>query len=492
MGVIARQSFKASIVGFLGVGVGAINVLFILPKFLTPEEIGVVSTIQRASILLYSLMILGVVFSIRKFNKETIRGKSYGHSQFLGANVIFLLGSITLYSLAYILNHDLFVDFFIQNSAGLVEFVYLPLVLAIVIVFFHYFFAISGSFYRITLPNFFNGFVNRVMVIFAIVAYGYGLLQFESFVYAYQFLFYGVPLVLTMLYVLKVLKVRIVIPSIQQLKDVLQDTFRYNVFLYLTITSSIIIISIDTLMISSMKGTYETGVYTIAFFIATIIEIPQRMLVQVASPMLSNKIKDNKLDDLKDIYQKSSMVQLFIGYSIFILIWFNLDALYAIMPNGNLYQTGATVVLLISAAKIIDIGFGLNKQIIEMSDYFSYNLYINILLSILVIVLNLILIPTYGINGAALASLLAVSTTNLISFLLVWFKSKIIPFSKKTLIILGYSLLSGFALHYFLPAIENPWLSIALNSLIMGAFILVLAYLIDMMRMVNELKIFRS
>ena len=138
-----------------------------------------------------------------------------------------------------------------------------------------------------------------------------------------------------MLYVLKVLKVRIVIPSIQQLKDVLQDTFRYNVFLYLTITSSIIIISIDTLMISSMKGTYETGVYTIAFFIATIIEIPQRMLVQVASPMLSNKIKDNKLDDLKDIYQKSSMVQLFNGYSIFILIWFNLDALYAILPNGN-------------------------------------------------------------------------------------------------------------------------------------------------------------
>ena len=42
-------------------------------------------------------------------------------------------------------------------------------------------------------------------MIFAIVAYAYGLLQFESF-NAYQFLFYGLPLVLTMLYVLKVLK----------------------------------------------------------------------------------------------------------------------------------------------------------------------------------------------------------------------------------------------------------------------------------------------
>ena len=79
-----------------------------------------------------------------------------------------------------------------------------------------------------------------------------------------------------------------------------------------------------------------------------------------------------------------------------------MDALYAIMPNGNLYQTGATV-LLISAAKIIDIGFGLNKQIIEMSDYLvttSTSIFTDI------IIVNLVLIPTYGINGAALASLL--------------------------------------------------------------------------------------
>jgi O-antigen/teichoic acid export membrane protein len=295
-----------------------------------------------------------------------------------------------------------------------------------------------------------------------------------------------------MWYVLKVLNVRVVFPSVQQLKDVLRDTFRYNVFLYLTITSSIIIVSIDTLMISSMKGTYDTGVYTIAFFIATVIEIPQRMLVQVASPILSNKIKDNKIDELKNIYQKSSMIQLFIGYSIFILIWFNLDAFYAIMPNGELYKTGTTVVLLISASKIIDIGFGLNKQIIEMSEYFNYNLYINVLLSILVIVLNLVFIPQYGINGAALASLLAVSTTNVISFFLVWFKSKIIPFSKETIIIIAYSLLTGLALHYFLPAIENPWLSIILNSLIMGVLILILAYFINMLSMLKELKILKS
>ena len=92
-------------------------------------------------------------------------------------------------------------------------------------------------------------------------------------------------------------------------------------------------------------------------------------------------------------------------------------------------------VLLISAAKIIDIGFGLNKQIIEMS-------------TILVTTSTSISYFRYWSSYLtwcdtdlwyqwAIQSLLAVSTTNFISFLLVWFKSKIIPFSKKTLIILA-------------------------------------------------------
>ncbi len=401
MGIIARQSIKASLVGFVGVGVGALTTLFILPKYLSADQIGILSTIQRASILIYSFMILGVVFSIRKFNKRSLSSPHYNHAQFLSSNLIFLLCSISLFSFLYFLFHDVFVELFIKNSANLIEFIYLPLGLAIGIVMFQFFFAISGSFLKIIIPNFGNNVLNRILVIVAILLFGWHLLDFQEFVYLYLFFFYIVPLILVTFYVLRILKVDFQLPNFQQIKHVFKDTATYNTYLYLTIASSIIIQSVDTLMISSMEGTSQTAVYTIAFFIATVIEIPQRMLIQVASPILSQKFEANKMDELKEIYKKSSIIQLFIGYCLFTLIWFNLDGIYDIMPNGDVYRGGINVVLFISMAKIIDIGFGLNKQIIEMSDYFRYNLFMNILLSVLVVVLNLVLIPKYGISGAA-------------------------------------------------------------------------------------------
>tara|TARA_B110000483_G_scaffold22548_1_gene26003 strand:- start:650 stop:2125 length:1476 start_codon:yes stop_codon:yes gene_type:complete len=488
MGIIARQSIKASLAGFMGVGIGALTVLFILPKYLTPDEIGVLSTLQRASILLYSFMLLGVVFSIRKFNKSNLKSKVYNHAQFLGANFIFLLASICFFSLLYFLFHEIFIKVFITNSSQLLDFLYLPLALAIGSVFFQYFFAVAGSFSRIAIPNIFNSVVNRLLVIVAILLFAWHVLAFNQFVHLYLFFFYIIPLLLIVFYVLKILKVEFSVPTINQLKGVFNDTLRYNTYLYFTITSSIMIVSIDTLMISSMQGTSQTAVYTIAFFIATVIEIPQRMLIQVASPILSLKLEENKMDELKNIYKKSSIIQLFVGYCLFTMIWFNLDAFYQIMPNGDLYKGGVWVVLLISIAKIVDIGFGLNKQIIEMSDYFNYNLYINILLSILVVGLNLFFIPKYGITGAALASLIAITISNLLSFLLVWVKSEISPFSKNTLIILSYTTITYVLFYNFLPDISNPILSICINSLFIGISIAVLFYLIDLYKLIRELK----
>ncbi|MCB0538119.1 MAG: hypothetical protein KDE33_11410, partial [Bacteroidetes bacterium] len=408
MGIIARQSIKASVVGFVGVGIGAVTTLFITPKFLTPEEIGTLSTIQRSSILLYSFMILGVIFSVRKFSSTDFSISKYNYKEFLGANLVFLSISCLLFSLVYVLLKDVILSFFIQNSEELSSFIYFPLFLAIVIVFSQFFFVVAGVSKRIVFPNFFNSVVNRLLSVAILIGYGYGLMKFYNFTILYMTAFYVLPFILISVYVLYFLKVRIEIPDRLKLKSVFKDTYKYNSFLYLTITSSIIIQSIDTIMISSMKGTADAAIYTIAFFIATIIEIPQRMLVQVASPIISNKLKSNDFKGLQVIYKESSLFQLFIAYVLFSGIWFNLDAIYKIMPNGSIYEAGWVVVLLISIAKITDIGFGLNKQIIEMSEYYNFNLFINIFMSLLVVVLNLVLIPKYGINGAALASLISV------------------------------------------------------------------------------------
>ena len=40
MGVIKRQGIKNTIITYIGILIGAVNVIFIQPKLLTPEELG--------------------------------------------------------------------------------------------------------------------------------------------------------------------------------------------------------------------------------------------------------------------------------------------------------------------------------------------------------------------------------------------------------------------------------------------------------------------
>ena len=47
MGVVIRQSFWSMLAIYLGIGIGFINAVILMPKFITPEETGLFRTIGR-------------------------------------------------------------------------------------------------------------------------------------------------------------------------------------------------------------------------------------------------------------------------------------------------------------------------------------------------------------------------------------------------------------------------------------------------------------
>src|ERR1041385_6635634 len=67
MGVIKRQTLKASVVSYVGAGIGMISYLFILPYCLTIAQIGLIRLISDAAILLGSLALFGSSFSVLYF-----------------------------------------------------------------------------------------------------------------------------------------------------------------------------------------------------------------------------------------------------------------------------------------------------------------------------------------------------------------------------------------------------------------------------------------
>src|SRR5687767_561315 len=67
MGIIIRQGLKYSTVAYVGVLIGAVNIIFIFPKILTPEQYGLVRLIQENGLFLASFVQLGAAHIADKF-----------------------------------------------------------------------------------------------------------------------------------------------------------------------------------------------------------------------------------------------------------------------------------------------------------------------------------------------------------------------------------------------------------------------------------------
>lgn len=230
-------------------------------------------------------------------------------------------------------------------------------------------------------------------------------------------------------------------------------------------------------MVTGYLGFEQNAIYVMAFFMATVIEIPKRSISQMADAIIANAFENERLDEVKKIYKQSSINQLIIGCFVFLLIVLNLDNIYAIMPAGEMYAPGKLVVIIIGIAKIIDMGFGVNSELIISSKHYKSNIYLVLILAALTIILNILLIPKLGLIGAALATMASLLLFNIIKLIFIYRQFNFQPFSKHTVSTLLLSLIS-FLIIFFLPSLENPILNTAFISVtltfVFGILVLIL------------------
>ena len=86
----------------------------------------------------------------------------------------------------------------------------------------------------------------------------------------------------------------------------------------------------------------------------------------------------------------------------------------------------------IGLARIIDMGTGLNAQIIGTSNFWKFEFVSGIILLSLMLPLNWVLTHMYGIQGPAISNLIGFTIYNLIRYLFLYRKFKMQPFTIKT------------------------------------------------------------
>ena len=130
-----------------------------------------------------------------------------------------------------------------------------------------------------------------------------------------------------------------------------------------------------------------------------------------------------------------------ISIFLFSIIWINYDNAVAALGLNAIYEEGKWVVFLLAMKNIIDMGTGVNGQIIGTSTFWRFDFFSGIILLILAVPLNIILVKEYGIVGSAVSNFTAYFIYNTIRIVFLKRKFNLLPFTQKT----AWAILHGAA-----------------------------------------------
>jgi O-antigen/teichoic acid export membrane protein len=151
---------------------------------------------------------------------------------------------------------------------------------------------------------------------------------------------------------------------------------------------------------------------------------------------------------------------------------------------GKTFGQGKYIVLFISLGHIVNIATGINGTIINTSKYYKADLYFQVLLVFMTVLMNIIFIPIYGLNGAALATGITLGVHNTLKSIYVYYKFNIHPFSVKTIYVLVVGIVL-FLLIQDLPVIYNLLLSSVIYSIFVAIVYWVVVYYTNISEDVN-------
>ena len=425
MGVIARQSIRGALANYLGVAIGFFVQFFIVTRYLKPEEIGLTRVLVDAAMLFSSLAQLGANSSIVRFFPYFKDGRN-NHGIF-GLSVLLPLAGFVLFSLAFLIFREPLLTLYSEKSPLLADYFYMVPMLTFFALYMTVFETNASVLLRITVPKLVHEVGIRLFTLAAYLLYGFGLISLDVFVWLFCGS-YGLAMVLNLLYLLSLGRISFRVDRHFLTRGKRREIVRYTFFMTAVVLAGNIPL-INSLFLGAKAGLALTGVYTIASYIANVVEVPYRSLGAISRPVIATAVKEEQWGEVNRLCRQVSLHQLLVSLLIFYIIWINIDALFAVIPNGREYVGGVGVVFVLGLAKVVNSSLSVGTDILNYSRHYPWALVFITVLTASAILFNNTLITTMGISGAAMATLCAYGLYYALLHGYLWRKLKVSVFS---------------------------------------------------------------
>lgn len=494
MGVVQRQGIKDSLVTYLGVALGAFNVLFIYTAFLSREELGLFQYLVNNAMILSPIVLLGASNLVVRYF-PLFRDDEGHHGGLLPLMLLLPTLGFLLAALAGWIAWPQIQIWLADKDPELLQ--YLPWLapLTLLMAYGQLLANYLRNFLRIVIPSLLDSVMIKICTALLSVGLYYGYFGLTGFVVG-LLTAYGLVVIGQLIYIARIGQLRLR-PDWHQLRQrpLVSEMAVYGLFGILGSLGGTMMVWLDKAIMPYLidnEGLAALGIYTIVAYIGTVIDVPKRSLEKITSPLIVDAFERDDLAEVHNLYRKTALNQLIAGMLFFLGIWLSIDDLLAIIPNGEVYAPAKNVVLLLGLNALFDMVTGNNSQIITYSRYFRFNFYILLVLAVLNIGFNVLFVREMGlyVQGAALATLCAVSLFNIAKLWFIYRKWRMHPFQRSMLSLLA---LGGviYGLEYLLfPGDWPPFVAIAVRSVCIGIAFLAGVYLLrispDLQQLIDD------
>ncbi|RAJ08398.1 O-antigen/teichoic acid export membrane protein [Chitinophaga skermanii] len=469
MGTIRHQGIQSTIITYLGVLIGAFNML-LFTKFLPPEVLGLTRLLNSIVAIFLTFSSLGSITMMNKFYPYYRDILSPKQRDLFGIVIILCVIGFTAMCIgAFIFKSNIIASYQAQSPLFTV---YFNAIFPYAFFFLIYGIIESYSFnqFKTVVPIFIREVLVRLLTTIIIVAFMLKFLHEAGFIITYT-LIYGIAAAVLISYLIKLNLFQFSFKISSLTKKLRKKIIGLTSIIYGGSLFSALAQNIDTLVISKVNGLATTAVFDLSTYISNVIMIPQKSVIAISVPVLSKAWKDKDFGRIQRIYERSSLILLTYALLIFFVIWLNFDSAFTILGLPDKYREGKWVVFILGMMRIMDLGTGVNSQIIGTSNHWKFEFTTNLILVCLSIPLNYIMIVHYSMIGSAIAQIFSLFVFNLIRFTYLYRKYDMQPFSKKTF----YTVLlavGGYIGAAFLLNFDNPYINVIAKSIFfVGIFI---------------------
>jgi O-antigen/teichoic acid export membrane protein len=436
MSQIRRQSIISTIFVYAGFFIGFINTYLFTRQGspFTPSQYGLVSTIFiGVGNLMFAFANMGMISVVYKFypyyNDNLPKKKN---DLLTWALVVSLIG-FSLVVLAGIFFKNLVIQKFGKNSPDFIQYYYWVFPFGFSLLLYSLFEVFAWNLRKSIFTTFLRELLFRLLTTVLIFILSFHLIKsFDTFIKLYAFT-YGIVALVLLIYLIWKKEFYLTFSVSRVTKKFYKKIVSLVSLIYFGGTILMIAQFIDSLVIMSILGTAAAGIFNLGSVVAGLVQAPQRGAIAASIPTLSKAWKDKDYKKIATIYQRSGINLLIASLGIFLVIWLNyIDAVktFGLKPE---YLQSQWIFFFLGIARIIDLGTGVNAQIIGTSIFWRFDLLSGIILFVLITPLSYLLVKHFGIIGAGYSYVIAFTVYNFIRIIFLQRKFKMHPFSYKTL-----------------------------------------------------------